>query len=682
MKYLGDSRSHTLTFMIIWCVTTIGAVLLGWRFSAFDTINNIIVYFVLYIYILGLIYTSWYVFFEIHPETMFGAANPPVLAKAIVLSIAFAIFLEGCTVFGDPSASALNIGDWSRRRIGAFFLIAYTAALVFLLTKKSHSTSLRKRLLSQSLKKIVLYIAVLCADLLVFWLAAILTANSIGLSYPTTCFFFLVVAVSLFSLFAMRKSISIHPERLFLVAALGFGSCVAFCVPAATGMSWDDQIHYGNSLELSYMYGTKYSEADVTLLDPTLPANDWPERENVMGAGKGVPWSQEKVDEYSDQLNATYTRSDISQTYPSNTTPSLLSVATFSTLGYIPSAIGLWLGRLLHLPFAMIFILGRFANLLLYSLVSYAAIKIIPSKKILLCAVALVPTNLFLAASYSYDPWMTALLYLAVALAMREFCRSDQLLSVSSLIIILVVFFVALGPKAVCFPLIGILFMMPRSKFRTSLHRKLYYGLVVVFGLLVVASFAIPLLASGATSVSDPRGGLGVDSAMQVRYILENPLEFASTFTSFIFGDYLSLASSSEYTLNFAYLGNLAARFSFMTAIPLAILFFVALSDSDSCSLQLARISHSVWMGILFILSVAFIVLSLYISFTPVGLNTVNGCQPRYLLPLLFPFLALCLNFKLQNMISRKIYNSAVLVIASVPMVLCCWYLLIGKILV
>lgn len=681
MKYLGDSRSQVLVLMGIWCITTICTLLLGWKLSAFDSASNIIVYFVFYLGVVGLVYATWHVFFKTRPRTFFGIANPPLLAKVMVFSLVSAIVLEGCTVFGDPSASVFNMGDWSRRRIGIFYLIAYTAALVSVLTKKSNPTPLRERLLAYPLRKVVLQVAILFAVLLVFGIAVRPLADRMGLSYATTGYFSLVSAIALFSLFAMRKSISIHPERLFLVVALGFGSCVAFCLPAITGLSWDDQIHYGKSLELSYIYGAKYSDADKTLLDPQLPTDDWPERENAMRAGANASWSQEQAEKYSNQLNDIYAKGNISATQVSNTANSLLSVATFSTFGYIPSAVGLWLGRFLHLPFDMILILGRFASLLAYCLVSYAAIKIIPVKKVLLCAVALVPTNLFLAASYSYDSWMTAFLFLAVALTIKELCQRDQKLCISTLIVILVVFFVALGPKAVYFPLIGILFMMPRSKFRTSLHRKFYYGLIVVFGLLVVASFAIPLLASGATSVSDPRGGPGVDSSMQMRYILGNPLEFASNFASFIFGTYFSPSLSSQYSLNFAYVGNLADRFSFISVIPLAILFFVALSDSDPRSLRLAKISHSVWMGVLFLLSVAFVALSLYISFTPVGLDTVHGCQPRYLLPLAFPLLALSFNFKFQNLINRNVYNSAVLVMSSVPMILCSWYLVIAKIL-
>ena len=38
-----------------------------------------------------------------------------------------------------------------------------------------------------------------------------------------------------------------------------------------------------------------------------------------------------------------------------------------------------------------------------------------------------------------------------------------------------------------------------------------------------------------------------------------------------------------------------------------------------------------------FVILIAVIASSMYISFTPVGHHTVNGCQPRYLIPLLFP---------------------------------------------
>lgn len=76
----------------------------------------------------------------------------------------------------------------------------------------------------------------------------------------------------------------------------------------------------------------------------------------------------------------------------------------------------------------------------------------------------------------------------------------------------------------------------------------------------------------------------------------------------------------------------------------------------------------------------------MYLSFTPVGLKTINGAQPRYLIPLLFPALMLIggITCKRKNIALKRDYvldNSRVGV-ASFSLLLflsflTCWFLVI-----
>ena len=38
-------------------------------------------------------------------------------------------------------------------------------------------------------------------------------------------------------------------------------------------------------------------------------------------------------------------------------------------------------------------------------------------------------------------------------------------------------------------------------------------------------------------------------------------------------------------------------------------------------------------------LGIIIVAFTFYLAFTPVGANTINGCQPRYILPVLIPFM-------------------------------------------
>ena len=57
---------------------------------------------------------------------------------------------------------------------------------------------------------------------------------------------------------------------------------------------------------------------------------------------------------------------------------------------------------------------------------------------------------------------------------------------------------------------------------------------------------------------------------------------------------------------------------------------------------------------------------ALYIAFTPVGNGEINGCQSRYLIPLLSPFILLLTGQRFNLIKNKTAYNGTVLGVASV----------------
>ena len=66
--------------------------------------------------------------------------------------------------------------------------------------------------------------------------------------------------------------------------------------------------------------------------------------------------------------------------------------------------------------FSVLYALGKIGNLLIYILVMFWAIKLAKRKKLFLIFVALMPTPLFLAASYTYDTIVFSFITLACVL--------------------------------------------------------------------------------------------------------------------------------------------------------------------------------------------------------------------------------------------------------------------------
>ena len=204
---------------------------------------------------------------------------------------------------------------------------------------------------------------------------------------------------------------------------------------------------------------------------------------------------------YAEQLDSGATAQSVSSIEGVSTI-----VSQFSAVAYIPSACGLWLGRFLHLSFSMTFVLGRLFNLLSYVAIVFFAIRIIPTKKTLLTVIALLPTNIFIAANYSYDAWLISFFILGTAMVIREF-SDERLLTTSRAFALFLVFLVGLGPKAVYFPMLAILMLMPSSKFESKAQRRHFYIAGIVVALLAVATFALPLLSTKGGGSGDYRGG-------------------------------------------------------------------------------------------------------------------------------------------------------------------------------
>ena len=135
-------------------------------------------------------------------------------------------------------------------------------------------------------------------------------------------------------------------------------------------------------------------------------------------------------------------------------------------------------------------------------------------------------------------------------------------------------------------------------------------------------------------TVGDLRGGNTVNSAEQFTYIFQHPVEYSKVLINYLL-DYLSLATACIYTSGLGFFG-IAQDFGIF--IILAILATIV--DKNKYDIYTSRGVIKIANIIIFAITICMIATALYISFTPVGHETINGCQPRYIVPLLFPLLA------------------------------------------
>lgn len=578
---------------------------------------------------------------------------------AVVCTLLLAILIEALTLFGAPASSVFDLGAWGKKRIlvvWAVLLVSY-AALRYFGAFASLRGWMRRlhcewRLCARRAAFLVCGFALSgCVGVVVAW-----TATSLGLfgSLIASSLFLFSVGGCVFIVFANRRSIASDPEKVFVPVGVVLGILIAVLTPVQTSVSADDHIHYDNALALSYLSSAQYTGADAMLLDPPY-----------IEGGDYDHWSfsEQEYRSVLDDLNAqglefvTSTDGFISSRGT--------STLNYFSLGYIPSAIGLWLGRLAHLPFVLVFLLGRISNVLFFFTLVYFSVRRLKSQKILVLAFSLLPSVLFVGSNYSYDIWVAGWFLFGFLRYLSWLQHPEEKLTAKEVLVVLLSFILGLGPKAIYFPILFLLLFIPKSKFPSRKFAVRYRLAIIASALLVLSTFLLPFVSTQGATSSDARGGSDVNSAGQLSFVLADPLRYAGILTNFLSG-YLSIAQSASYTNFFAYLG-----YSSLGGLPLVMLMLVAVTDSGP-----ANYPYALWryrLGALALLcgTSALIASALYVSFTVVGSDTVSGCQGRYLLPLLLPFLALFFNSRIKNENSRAQYNMVVLAI-SVAFVLVC----------
>ena len=310
--------------------------------------------------------------------------------------------------------------------------------------------------------------------------------------------------------------------------------------------------------------------------------------------------------------------------------------------------LGLFLGRLLHLNYWNTWSLGRFTGLLAYALIGFFAIRRLKTGKMVLASALMIPSAVFLASNYSYDPSVTAGAAMSFSYWMAQWQEKEEKIRPSDLACMLVPLLFACISKAIYFPLYVLFFFLPRTKFRDRKHALAVRAWIAAAILMVIGYILLPFAFSSGEG--DSRAAGDIDTFRQLSYILSNPLEYARTIWHFM-KDYVNLNGFSGPISFFGYMGHTPN-----TVIYLLVMTVAAFTDQHEENLQ-----PSPWvrgMGMLIVLGTCILMItSMYLYFTPVGAQWVGGCQPRYLIPLMYPGMALVGSGKVCNRMRPALYH-------------------------
>ena len=332
-------------------------------------------------------------------------------------------------------------------------------------------------------------------------------------------------------------------------------------------------------------------------------------------------------------------------------------------LPYIPSAAGLILTRGLGMPWNIRIVFGRWMMTWFFAAICYFSMKVLKKRKLVVFLVGIIPTNIYFAANYNYDLWLTGFMMLGICMYMIEAYDERSTLSISTAV--MMPLFIAMGniAKSVYFPMMFFVLFLSRRKFKNTLSSLLYRFYVMIMMVLpVVFLYFNNINIGGSIGSGDFRGGSDVDATLQMQFFLEQPMKVLGIIFRFL-GDYLNPAvTGKEYI---TYLVRNSMSYNASIVILLIILLAVA-TNSDVLEKENSSEAIRWWYRLGTVLEYAGIgflaAFSMYINFTGVGYERVDGCVGRYLIPMLFPMLFVLTAFSVRRIkeiktVIKKDYN-------------------------
>ena len=455
-------------------------------------------------------------------------------------------------------------------------------------------------------------------------LRQIIGPDSMGKMFNlSSCTVIFTLLLTVFCFVFERKNIQLKPERLVAMLIVVFGVLIIFTEPFSHNSS-DEDSHYYYAVQNSF-----YDEAYLTQADYNVKHT----------IGFAIAHSLEE----SSQNIATMNANGQAATY---------AMKPETLLTHKPAGILIAVARLFGASFWERFVTGQFGMLVVYATIVYFAIKKLKSGKMIMSIIALFPTNLVLACNYSYDPWVTGFTLLGTAYFISEIQQPNKKISFIETVIMCGAFVLAAWPKQIyCILLIIPLFMI---KNWTSRKEKLqYYIIIIAFFAFIFAKFAIRSVTA-VNGVGDWRGGV-VNPMAQVEYIFGNPIEYTKKLLKFVW-EYISFSNANKSINFFSYLGQGGSPVVFILLIA-----FCSITDKNEFDkFYGANFIKTVVIVLEFGL-ICLIATALYVDFTPVASETIQGCHPRYLMPLIAPFTLTIAPTFFAIKQKKAIYNGAVL---------------------
>lgn len=417
----------------------------------------------------------------------------------------------------------------------------------------------------------------------------------------------IIVAIFIF----LKKDISVEKVFLYTIPIM----CLMFLVIMPMFKSHDEQRHWLRAYEVSE--GHIFTQVHNNKVESYLPKNVVDPLDTY--------WRDITYDTIRKSTNVSLDNDKKEYT-------DMSYVAVYSPIQYIPQAIGIALTRIFTDNVLMMAYSARVTNLLFALLIMYFAIKTTPIGKKAFLLLSMLPLSIEAFSSMSPDAMTISIAFLFIAYIFKMIYEKEKKVNKKDIVIITILSIIIALCKIVYIPLVGLLILLPKEKFRSGKRKWITVTLIILLAITLNLTWLFTANQYLSLSSEGVSGG-------QISYILKNPIEYIKIFL-------YSLNVNGQRYLTSLFGGELGwnefSLYFFVPYIYCALFIFVSITDKTETKLGKLEMWKKVIMLLIVLAIFALIFTSLYVQWTSPEDTSIKGVQGRYFIPFM-PLVAILL---------------------------------------
>ena len=305
---------------------------------------------------------------------------------------------------------------------------------------------------------------------------------------------------------------------------------------------------------------------------------------------------------------------------------SLLNTSLYSPVCYLSQLPGVILAKSFTNNLAIVYYFGRLSNLLIYCLLIFWALRIIPFYKLPLMLLALCPMSLSLAGAYTSDVMVFGLNFLWIAYILK-FIVSKERDFVKIFILSTLAFLITISKSYIL--LLPLYFLIPVNNYKNK--RNYFISMFCVIFSVILSGFIWYSLSKGLTLNMNNAVS---DSSSQIEFIKLHPINYI-----WILLKTFIVKTPRLLITMIGVLGWQDTKLDWSTYILYPVMVYFAIF-SDNFKFEFLK-----WQKYLILITIITgIVLtytSLYIMWSPVANPLILGLNGKYFIPLMMPLFLL-----------------------------------------